>query len=752
MSNDSNSPGSTPPTHGLVVRERATDLFATPRDLLAAPIRQPQEEIQQADPMQRLLSLTLLYRNKWLILAVFLLSAIPAVALVWTSTPEQFTARGTIEILPGAGGAPERVNSSAIRLFISSQTALIRSQPVLARTLEDRDVQNTRWYNEEARTLFGAPLSRGERIQEAIGAGGMRGVHNLLNITATTLRPTDSAVLANAVIRAFIEYSRERQERNLELIYEQLIKQQLDLKQRVEGLEALTAGLRERIRTGDGDDLIKTQSSRIAGLQHQIEDLAREIDAAKHELTRLESAATQPSTRPDADQQLVYERDAEWTRLRTRIEQVRDEMELARARLGEQHPQIVSWRTQIEQLERKQREREEQLASRTLVAANVAGEQAVAHTPASLRQDIENREFRKRRLEEDLTRAKDRFNRDFEVVQTLNQHLAELARTREQLRQVQDNIASRELQRELPPAMRVFAEALPPSSPNNDKRMLNAGLACGGSLAFAIAVALARVFFTRSVQTLKDVPSFASAPFLGELPLATRNQAVPLEQCPIQGESMRMIRTALMQRMNGGSSSVVLITSAGAKAGKTTVSVMLGTSLARLGKRVLLVDADLRNPSLAKRFAMAQEPGLLAALQDRVNDTLTIREAPTPGLCVLTSGRVSDAYGAELLANGSFSECLARWKRSFDIVLLDSPPVLPVADARILARVADGTVLVVREGHCKRSEVVDCLAYLGLSGAKIVGTIFIGSHARHRYDYAYGAYGYAPGAANGAGG
>ncbi|MFO0837889.1 MAG: polysaccharide biosynthesis tyrosine autokinase [Phycisphaerae bacterium] len=745
------------PPQALAVRGAGNDLFASPTatefHAIAAP--RSREEIRQADPLSRVLSPALLWRHKWLILALFALIATPSVFVVWHSTPQQFTARGTIEILPGNGGMPEKISSSTLRLFMDTQRAMLMSQPVFERLLDDPEVQKSRWYNEIERSLFGSPLSRNERLKESINGGGIRGVQNLLNVTATTLRPADAAILANATMRAFIDYTKDRQQRNIELLYEQLRRQENDLKERVRGQETLVAQFRERLRTSDGDDLIKNQTSHVEALQHQLDDLAREIDVARHELVRLQSAATQPAAEAAAaDRKPFYEKDPEWNRLRQQKEKIEFDMEVGRElRWGEKSPQMQTYAVQTRLIDEKIAARERELDARPMLPTAAGDKQNPARyeSAAALQQDIESKEFRRKRMEEDLAKAQERRRRDQETADTLSQHVAELNRTREQLRQVEDNIAQREAQRELPPAMRVFSQAAAPNNPNNDKRLLNCGVACGASLFFAVLAALARVLFTRSVQTLQDVPSIGPAPFLGELPLATRSQPMPLEDCPIQSESMRMIRTALLQRMNGADSGVFLITSAGPKAGKTTVTAMLGHSLARLGKRVLLVDADLRNPSIAKRFGVTPEPGLLAALSSGAKDSAVVRETSTPGLCLLPSGRVADSGGAELLANGVFDQCLARWRNSFDIVLLDSPPVLPVADARILSRLVDGTLIVVREGHCKRTEVADCLAHLGLSGARIIGTIFIGSHARSRYDYAYGAYGYAPHNANGNG-
>jgi non-specific protein-tyrosine kinase len=99
------------------------------------------------------------------------------------------------------------------------------------------------------------------------------------------------------------------------------------------------------------------------------------------------------------------------------------------------------------------------------------------------------------------------------------------------------------------------------------------------------------------------------------------------------------------------------------------------------------------------------------------------------------AGECPAAYDPELLANGVFSSCLRRWKSSYDFVLLDSPPVLPVADARILAGQVDGTIMVLRASHSRRDEVVQAYADLSAAGGTLLGTMLVGVQTPSSYGY-----------------
>jgi succinoglycan biosynthesis transport protein ExoP len=257
------------------------------------------------------------------------------------------------------------------------------------------------------------------------------------------------------------------------------------------------------------------------------------------------------------------------------------------------------------------------------------------------------------------------------------------------------------------------------------------------ALCAGIACAYLRVTYSSEVQSAGEVKREVHGAFLGYLPLQRRQSWEALEQSPAQLESVRMVRTALLNRLNTAKGNVVQITSAGVGTGKTTLAVLLGRSLAQCGKSVLLVDADARRPRLAQRFGIPQTPGFNDALVVQQQEFVGIRATATPGLYVLPGGISGDHNELEPLANGAFSALLDQWREAYDIVLFDSAPLLAMADTGILSSYADGTVLVVRERHCRRDAVVGALAFLGAAGGRLLGTVFVGSGSGGAYGYYY---------------
>ena len=204
-------------------------------------------------------------------------------------------------------------------------------------------------------------------------------------------------------------------------------------------------------------------------------------------------------------------------------------------------------------------------------------------------------------------------------------------------------------------------------------------------------------------------------------------------------EQVKTIRTNLNYAMVGKPLKTLMITSAIQGEGKSTVGSNLAVEYAKKGLQILLVDADLRRPTIHQTFAISNQRGVSSWLSGQLMD---VNEAIYPvldHLFVMPSGP-KPPNPAELLASDRMTEFLTVATRKLDLVIVDAPPILPVTDARILAGQVDGTVLVVRQNFVEKVAVRQAVSALKNARAQLLGTILNDVDIK-THGYGYGYYG-----------
>jgi receptor protein-tyrosine kinase len=199
----------------------------------------------------------------------------------------------------------------------------------------------------------------------------------------------------------------------------------------------------------------------------------------------------------------------------------------------------------------------------------------------------------------------------------------------------------------------------------------------------------------------------------------------------MMAEAFRIVLPYVVSRNREGNDlRSIVLTSANPAEGKTTVSCNLAIALAEIGKKVLLVDADLRRPRLHKVFGLDNAFGLSSILQGGWTSIKAVSQkghaagsgAISENLYVLPSGPPIREVGKALFTD-RLPDLFATLKEEFEIVLIDSPPVFQVPDARVLGRVADGVILVVRAGHTTREAALAAFRSLSDVQCRVLGTI-----------------------------
>jgi capsular exopolysaccharide synthesis family protein len=289
-----------------------------------------------------------------------------------------------------------------------------------------------------------------------------------------------------------------------------------------------------------------------------------------------------------------------------------------------------------------------------------------------------------------------------------------------------------------------------PSSPNLPLNLM-LGMVCGMALAGGYVFAREQLD-----QSLRD-PSMAfevlGLPLLGAIPNKTVDELAGEIADPKSDVSEAYLAAAsnLSFLTTSGAPGSMLITSSRASEGKSTTARALATSLTRIGKRVLLIDADMRKPSQHKFFGVDNGQGLSHLLSGHIEPSAIgglLRETGTDRLMLLTAGPVPPDPGV-LLNNGRLPNFVNLLKGQFDHVIIDAPPVLGLADAPLLATVADGVIYVIEMGGVHMRVIRASLRRLQFSGARLFGAI-VSKVVVNSSSYGYGEmYGYGYGADRG---
>lgn len=279
-----------------------------------------------------------------------------------------------------------------------------------------------------------------------------------------------------------------------------------------------------------------------------------------------------------------------------------------------------------------------------------------------------------------------------------------------------------------------------PSSPNLIKNMLL-------SLIMGLGLAALIVFFKNqfddAIRVPEDIESKLGLPLLGVIPLTPNDdpQAALADPKSAMSEAYNSLRSSLLYSTSEGLPQVMLVTSAQASEGKTTSSMAIATGFARMGRRVLLIDADLRRPSLHGRFSLPNDQGLSTLLTSREPLASVAAKTKQPSLLVLVAGPIPPSP-TELLSTPRMEAILQEAASNFDVVVVDSPPILGLADAPLMSALVDGVVFVVEADRSRRGSLKAALRRLRAMRPVMLGSVltkFNPLKAGNRYSDYYGA-------------
>ncbi|OPX90538.1 MAG: Tyrosine-protein kinase YwqD [Pelotomaculum sp. PtaB.Bin104] len=206
-------------------------------------------------------------------------------------------------------------------------------------------------------------------------------------------------------------------------------------------------------------------------------------------------------------------------------------------------------------------------------------------------------------------------------------------------------------------------------------------------------------------------------------------------------ESFRTLRTNIAYSSTDQPCRVILITSPGPGEGKTTIASNLGVVMAQAGSRVMILDCDFRRPVMHHVFGLDQQTGLTNLLAQDLEVGEVVQSTEVEGLSVITCGPIPP-NPSEMLGSQKMKDLLEKLSGQYDVVLLDSPPVVAVTDASVLASQVDGVILVFKTGKSRIDIASDAIAQLEKANARILGVILnkVKTHGGRYYRYNYHYY------------
>ncbi|TXK16209.1 polysaccharide biosynthesis tyrosine autokinase [Microbacterium wangchenii] len=312
-----------------------------------------------------------------------------------------------------------------------------------------------------------------------------------------------------------------------------------------------------------------------------------------------------------------------------------------------------------------------------------------------------------------------------------------------------ESIEMRDEQAASPVQLSRVKDALPPTKAVSPNVPLNLALGALVGLAAGLGIAVLRAVLDTKVRNARDIEALTDRPLIGAIPFDPKAKERPLilEADPhnTRSEAFRSLRTNLQfLEMDGGHSFVV--TSSLPSEGKSTTAINLAVALADAGKRVALLDCDLRKPKVSEYLNIEGGAGLTDVLIGRARVADVMFPWGKRPLYVLPAGKIPP-NPSELLGSKQMGQLLEALSNEFDVVLCDAPPLLPVTDAAILSRATSGSIIIVSAGRTTTHQLNGALDALETVGGKVAGLVLTMVPTRgpdaygYGYGYGYGGYG-----------
>ncbi len=552
---------------------------------------------------------------------------------------------------------------------------------------------------------------------------------DILSLKAYSTDPLEAATMANTLAKLMVDQNQQDMKSEYQNARIFLEKQVVTVRDKYDSLLKDLLAFQKREKSIDLDVETKLAAEKMVELLKEKEDNVIDLAQAQAKLSRLKEQLGKEN--PDFVSASALNESPQIEIIKKRLTELRLQIAEAQSELTQTHPHVQALQKQIDMAEAELKREiavyqasapeltqlDRQIAS--LKAHLVAVDGEIERYLDALG-GIPDKVYQQASLNKEINVAREGYSTLLQFLHQLG--IAEAATLAE---------------------IRTIEWAEVPRLPGSPGLSLTVAIGLFMGLLMGTGLALFLEYMDDTVRNTNDVKQFQPIGLIGAIPRFQPEEAILIStkdpNDPIY-ESYRTIRNYLS--MNERRLPALLITSAGPKEGKSTTVVNLGICLAHEGKKVVIVDTDLRRPSLHGYFDLANDVGVKDFLSGSNDVDSILQETPVPGLSVVPSGSPYPDSG-RLIESDRMAELVSELKRRFDVVILDSAPVLVKSDALILSKHVDGSIVVVESGKTTRRAIHEMLDAMAKTRTKPLGIVLNGlpiDKGKHVYQQLYGGH------------
>jgi capsular exopolysaccharide synthesis family protein len=671
-------------------------------------------------------------RRRWMAAAVLGgLCATVAGLAAWLLLSPKFTAAAQVRVLsytPILGGDPKDSNLGSFNTAVKTQSAYLKSRPVINAALKRDDVKKL---NLGAAHSDVAAFLEDEIKVETLDQS------ELITVTFSYADPQVATTIVKAIVECYMDqvgygdkHTKADRVAELEKSFNDL---NASLKNKKQNYKRIAENL------GSSDPFILKQiqdevQASLRDMRGQRFTTIRDLQKTRNDLASLEQRAKAAEKEEIADKvvEKELETDLHAKPLLIRIVGLREILQRHELSGNTESPTYLIARAHMAEIEPKLEAMKK--TTRETMQKHLAAKFAETYKNGRAELELNESLFAKQleELDKQIQETASKAGKLVTAPADLDNLQREIARDEQILDEQGKRLEKERLEMRAPPRISVHQDA--DLQKKDIKKQVIASIGAPIGILFLVCAGVAyadyrqrRVYSTRDVANGLGIRVVGAVPEVAQLEqqVIGGNGQPDLEGQPVM-ESIDAIRTLLLHDAQRHGTSVVLVTSAAAGEGKTTVASHLASSLARAGRKTLLIDGDLRRPAVHQLFEVPMQPGFSEALLGEVELEDAVQDTTLPGLTVMPAGQW-DREVLQALARGSVEGIFEKLRAEFDFILVDSHPVHAATDALVLGQQADAVLLSVLKGVSEGPRVHAAARRLTELGARVLGAVLCGA-------------------------